>query len=352
MFELIKSLCALAGPVGQEGAVIDHMDGLWRGLGATTRRTRIGNLLATVPTDHAPDARKLVLVAHADELCYLVRSLHPGGFLYLANGQGWARTTDLRNAFTIGSRVTVLARSGPIPGVIASATGHVATLTLPDLTALTWDDFWVDTGLTREQLRARGVTPGTRIVWDASTELWGDHVVGKALDDRVPLAVMTEVLRRIAHTRTSWAVTLAATVQEEIGTIGAFAVAANTAFDAAIILEIGNAGDIPTVSQHSMPLVLGGGPGLIHKDAIVHYDAALTRALETCAADHSIPIQHAVLGSFGSDGRAFIQADVPSAMVVFPARYTHSPFETGHMRDIAAMVDWLVAFVSDEMRGR
>ena len=69
-------------------------------------------------------------------------------FLFLANGQGWARTTDLRNAFTIGSRVKVLGRGGVIPGVIASATGHIASFTLPDFKELTWNDFWVDTGLT------------------------------------------------------------------------------------------------------------------------------------------------------------------------------------------------------------
>lgn len=43
-------------------------------------------------------------------------------------------------------------------------------------------DFWVDTGLTRADLEARGVTPGTRVVWHAVTERFGEHVVGKALD--------------------------------------------------------------------------------------------------------------------------------------------------------------------------
>ena len=41
--------------------------------------------------------RKLILAAHADELCYLVHAIAPGGFLYLANGQAWERKTSLRN---------------------------------------------------------------------------------------------------------------------------------------------------------------------------------------------------------------------------------------------------------------
>jgi endoglucanase len=342
MFDLIRELTELVGPVGQEGIVLDHIEKLWGGLGAKTERTRVGNVLARV----GGKGKKLLIAAHGDELCYLVRAIDANGFLFLANGQGWARTTDLRNAFTIGSRVKVLARGGVIPGVIASATGHIASFTMPDFKELTWNDFWVDTGLSREELIARGVTPGTRLIWDSETVRWGDKVVGKALDDRVPLAVMTEMLRRVAPSNYTWDVTLACTVQEEVGTIGAYALAAKEDFDAAIIVEIGLAGDIPTVGEKALPLALGAGPGLIHKDSLIHYDYALTKAMEDCAATNNIPIQHAVFTSFGSDGRSFMQADVPSAMIVFPARYTHSPFEMGHLGDIEKMVDWLCAFVT------
>ena len=346
MFKRIKQLTEMVGPIGQEHAVLDFMQAEWAALGAVTRRSKTGNVLGRIAK---PGAKKLLIAAHADELCYLVRSISHDGFLFLANGQGWGRSTDLRNAFTIGSRVKVLGRNGIIPGVIGSAVGHLASIALHDLHELTWNDFWVDTGLSRAELQARGVTPGTRIIWDAETVQWGDKVVGKALDDRVPLAVMSEMLRRVPPDKFAWDVTLACTVQEEIGTVGAAALAAHALasgeqFDAAIILEIGMAGDIPSVGELSMPLRLGYGPGLIHKDSLIHYDYALTKALEDCAAAHHIPIQHAVFGSFGSDGRAFTQADIPSAMMVFPARYTHSPFEMGHLRDIALMVDWLAAF--------
>jgi putative aminopeptidase FrvX len=341
MFELIKELTELAGPVGQEQIVLDRVETLWRDLGLTPMRTRTGNVLAQAGGE-GPD---VLLVSHVDELAYLVRAIDPDGFLWLANGQAWTRTTSLRNAFTIGQRVKVLARSGVIPGVIATATGHLASLALPDLNELTWRDFWVDTGLSREELAARGVTPGTRVIWDATTERFGPHVVGKALDDRALLAVMTEVARRVPAAEFGCRLTLAATVQEEIGLIGASALGAHHAFDAAVVLEIGLAGDIPGVPEDMMPLRLGGGPVLIHKDALVHYDYGVTRALEQAAAEAEIVIQHAVFGSFGSDGAAMMRADIPAAMVAFPARYTHTPFETGHLGDIESLVEWLAAFV-------
>ncbi len=341
MFELIKELTGLVGPVGQEGVVLDRTAELWAAAGATITRTRTGNVLGRVGNQ----GPKLLLAAHADELCYLVRSIDPLGFLWLAGGQSWTRTVGLRNSFTIGQRVKVLARSGIIPGYIGTTTGHLATLVLPEPAELTWDDFWVETGLSREQLLARGVTPGTRVIWDAPTERLGQHVVGKALDDRVPIAVLTEVLRRTPVDELRWQVTCACTVQEEIGLVGAAATTAREEFDAAIAVEIGLAGDIPGVAMRTMPTFLGGGPILVHKDALVHYDYQLTRSLEETAHEAGIRIQHAVFGSFGSDGAEFMRADIPSALVAFPARYTHTPFETGHLGDIEDLVDWLCAFV-------
>jgi putative aminopeptidase FrvX len=340
MFELIKELSEIAGPIGQEHAVLDAVERLWQMDGVTLQRTRIGNLLA-----HRPgEGPHILMAAHADELCYLVRAIHPDGFLWLANGQAWQRTNSARNLFTIGQRVKILGRQLQLPGIIATTTGHLASLALPEPGEWTWRDFWVETGLSTDELAAAGVTPGTRVVWDAPTSQFGPLVVGKALDDRALLAILTEVLQRLSGETLPCRLTVAATVQEEIGLVGATALSAHHPFDAAIALEIGLAGDIPGVSGDMMPLRLGAGPALVHKDALVHYDHRVTAALEQAAHDADIPIQHAVFGSFGSDGAAFMKADIPAALMAFPARYTHTPFETAHLDDIEAMVDWLCAF--------
>lgn len=350
MFDLIKELTELSGPIGQESIVLDRISEIWRAAGATVSRTRIGNVFAQAG---GGGRTRLLIAAHADELCYLVRAIHPDGFLWLANGQAWQRTTGLRNAFTIGQRVRVLGRHETVPGVIGAATGHLASLALPEPNELNWQDFWVDTGYTREELFAKGVTPGTRVIWDATTERFGPNIVGKALDDRVLLAVQTELLRRVPSDAMRCRLTLAATVQEEIGLVGASALAAREQFDAAIALEIGLAADVPGVQDNMMPVRLGGGPLLVHKDAMVHYDHRLTSTLERIAADAGIAIQHAVFGSFGSDGAELMRADIPTSLIAFPARYTHTPFEMANYGDIEAMVEWLAAFVSraDDLLG-
>ena len=65
MFELIKRLCELTGPSGQEGPVLAEVERLWREAGLTTERTRTGTLIGRA----GGQGRKVLLLAHADELC-------------------------------------------------------------------------------------------------------------------------------------------------------------------------------------------------------------------------------------------------------------------------------------------
>jgi len=342
VFELIKRFSELTGPTAEEEPVLSAADQIWRNAGLATERSAVGNLIGRVGSG----GRRVLLVAHADELCYLVRSIDSHGYLWLANGQAWSRTLNSRDWFTVGQRVRVLARSGELPGVIASVTGHVASLRLPEPREMTWDDLWVDTGLTRVELLALGVTPGTRVIWDATCERIGAQFMGKALDDRGGVAVLCEVVQRVASAQLNCSLTVACSVQEEIGVAGADALGAREQWDAAIVVESGLAGDVPRVGELALPIRLGGGPILVHKDSLVHYHHGLTAELEHLAGTIGMPLQHAVFGSFGSDGSALMKSGTPAALLAFPTRYTHTPFEMGNMRDIEGMVHLLVAFVT------
>ena len=130
LFSFIKELTELVGPVGQEGVVLDHVEALWRADGMATERTRIGNVVGRA----GGAGRKLLLIAHADELCYLVRSIDEHGFLWLANGQVWERKTSLRNWFAVGQPVHVLAHDWGSAGMWeylsrSGASDHVASFT-------------------------------------------------------------------------------------------------------------------------------------------------------------------------------------------------------------------------------
>jgi endoglucanase len=136
---------------------------------------------------------------------------------------------------------------------------------------------------------------------------------------------------------------IASTVQEEIRMLGAGSL---RDFDLGIAVDVGLVGDIPGVSRLEMPAALGGGPILVHKDSGVRYDKDLTFALARVAADEGIAVQHAAFQSYFSDGSAMINNGIPTALVCFPARYTHSPVETVREQDLEDTVRLLVAFLS------
>ena len=55
---------------------------------------------------------------------------------------------------------------------------------------------------------------------------------------------------------------------------------------------------------------------------------------------------HLVLLNFASDGKALIGNDVPSVLLCYPTRYTHSPIETIDVTDLLGVLRLLETFVT------
>src|SRR5579884_1802404 len=282
MFELVKRLTELTGPTGYEDEVQAWVADAWRERGLRVERTPIGNLMARV----GGTGPKLLIGAHADEICFRVKSVDEQGFVWLTAGRGMGEQR-LPEPVPLGLVAEILTEACVVRGTFVTVTGHVMTRQQrgrPERHGRDWMDFYVDIG---------------------------------------------------ARTRAD---------AEQIGLIGARSVAAG--FDLGVIVEVGLAGDIPLVDRRQMPVSLGAGPIVVHKDMSLPYSAAPTRALIQVARAAGIPFQHAVFQNFASDGREWIQEGVPTAMVAFPCRYTHSPNETVDESDLARTVDLLRAFVT------
>ena len=88
---------------------------------------------------------------------------------------------------------------------------------------------------------------------------------------------MITLAKLIAGDDLAYDVYMSSTVQDEIGLVGASAFAFEDAFDIALSLDIGLAGDIPRIEPGRMPISLGEGPILVHKDGRIHYDHLILR---------------------------------------------------------------------------
>ena len=197
-------------------------------------------------------------------------------------------------------------------------------------------------------LRERGIHVGTRMVWDPGIQRVGRLLVGKAMDDRLGVAVLVELSRRLAERKPRFDITLALTVQEEIGMVGASSLARDgRTYDVGFIIDNGLAGDIPTVSEEHMPVRLGGGPALVHRDSSVHYSRRLIGELRAVAEKHEIPVQDVVLYHYSSDGAHLVRQGMETLLVAPPIRYSHSPFEAVDPRDVESAVRLFEAYLTE-----
>jgi putative aminopeptidase FrvX len=344
LFELTKTLTDMLGPTGYEDRVQDWLEKAWQDRGCETHRSKVGNLFARV----GGEGPKLLVAAHADEISFRVKSVDENGHMHLTSGTGGSELSPPHFAF-VAQPCMVLTPKGDVPGTVGTTTGHVMTLEQRSANRIDWKDIFLDIGArSRDEALAWGVHVGCPVVAATKTHRVGHNIVGKAMDDRASLAIMTALLEQLERQNLQFELWFASTVQEEVGLVGAGSV---RDFDLAIAMEVGLAGDIPTVSELHIPASLGGGPILGHKDAAVHYDARLLRQLTAVAEKADIPVQHLVFLQFSSDGKMFIANDIPTAMLAYPTRYTHSPIETVDERDLQATLKLLNAFVTTPYAG-
>jgi endoglucanase len=188
VYALVKELTELPGPTGHEDAVQDWIEERWSGFAQEVRRTKVNNILARA----GGSGPRLVLVAHADEICLMVKSISDEGFLHL-----WPYYSDQLGRpprwFTpINQPALDLTSDESIPGVLATASGHVVGGRNSQKEQLDWNDWFVDVGTrSRDETEQLGIAPGARVIWNPTTRRIRQNITGKAMDDRAALAVAT-----------------------------------------------------------------------------------------------------------------------------------------------------------------
>ena len=265
----------------------------------------------------------VMLAAHMDEIGFLVKSVTKEGFLKFVTLGGWWEQVML------GQRVTVMSPKGDIPGVIGSKPPHVLSAE-ERKKMVTKKEMYIDIGAAdkKDVEETMGVTPGVPVVpFTPFTPMANpDLLVGKAWDDRVGCAVVTDVLRKlgtIKHPNTVFGV---GTVQEEVGCRGAKTSADVIGPHVAIAVDTCIAGDTPGMSEDQASAKLGAGVAVCIYDAsMIPHVRLRDFVLETAKAS-GIPYQLEFSEGGGTDGgRIHLHAQgVPSIVLSVPTRYIHS----------------------------
>jgi endoglucanase len=349
ILELVRSYCAVHGPAGHEAQMAAHVRDRWTSLGVEATIDPMGNVVGAV----GGSGPRTLVQAHLDEIGFVVRKITDGGFLLLDVAEG-RRREPIARRFAVGQRAVVLGREGvATEGIFAAASGHIVSreqLASPDLYVT---DIFVDLGVdSRQAAEALGVHVGAAVVWQGHTSQIGNKIVAKALDDRLMLAIIDLFLQTIDRSQLAVELHLAATVQEENGFHGARGLAASSAFDQAVALDVGLVGDIPTVDRDEIDNALGRGPIVVHKDQQIVYSRDVVWRLCDAADRAGVEVQHGVFPNYGSDGIALIDGGIPTGLLSTPVRYTHTAVETAALSDVRATVKLLAELCAPDAAAR
>jgi endoglucanase len=336
-FDLLRELTEASGVPGYEDRVREIVR---RELAESTDHVETDAMGNVVGTREGESAYAVVVAAHMDEIGFMVRHVTEEGFLQVDALGGWDPRV-LR-----AQRVTVHTADGDLPGVIGSLPPHLQDVVdEPALEAVT--DVYIDPGLDADEAADR-VDVGDLVTLDQTTRVVGEHVTGKALDDRVCVFAMLEAARRLSSPAVT--VHFVATVQEEVGLRGAQAVGVDLAPDLGIALDVTVANDVPGVESGDQVTRLGGGVAVKLKDSSVITSPKVVRRLREVADDAAIDHQLEVLPAGGTDTGKLQSAGgaTPVGAISVPTRYLHTVTESAHGDDITGAIELLTAFLETE----
>ena len=167
---------------------------------------------------------------------------------------------------------------------------------------------------------------GDRATFATRFETWGPSLVGKALDDRLGVATLIELVK---HAPENIELLAAFTVQEENGLRGARVAAYSMQPDMAFVLDSTPANDLPVWDDEENArynVRLNHGPAIYRMDAYTLSDPRLIDYLAKMGDEYDIPYQYRQPGKGGTDAGSIHKqrGGIPSVSISVPGRYAHT----------------------------
>lgn len=338
LFHTIHELVMLHSPSGAESQIDEFLMNQFDALDVSAWIDEAGNAIAKIPGRDS--SRSLAITAHKDEIGGIVKAVRPNGRLDVRKLGGsfpWVYGEGV---------VDILGDRQTLSGILSFGSRHVShespQKAQQDHQPLRWEDAWVETKCTGDELASAGIRPGTRVVVGQHRKRpfrLNDYIASYTLDNKASVAI----LLNLAETLTNPAVDtyLVASSKEEVGAVGALYFTQRQQLNALIALEI-----CPVSTEY--PIEEGSVPVLLSQDGYGLYDEGLNQELRRVSDQHEIPLQLAAISGFGSDGSiAMKNGHVGRAACLgFPTQNTHG-YEIAHLGAIANCITLLNAYCKD-----
>jgi putative aminopeptidase FrvX len=335
--DLLKSLLATPTPSGWELNGLSQLAAYLKPHVPNLSYDLHGNLRAVL-NPSAP--LRVMIEGHCDEIGFMVQYVDDQGFLYMTALGG------VTIPLLAGERIVIQGRKGPVNGVFGVRPPHLMKPSEREKVApqeLT--DIAVDIGAANKTEAMEWVELGSPAVIDAGWRpLAGTRVSCRGFDNRIGAFIVTEAMRRLAGPALPIAVHMVASVQEELGLVGATTAAFDVQPHAGICVDVGFASDTPGNDKKLVgDIALGKGPIVCFGPT---YNPKLHALIERSAADQAIPIQRQVRAR-GSSTNAWAirlaRSGAAAGLISIPLRYMHSAVETLCLSDVEQSIALLCA---------
>jgi tetrahedral aminopeptidase len=336
-FSLLTRLTRTPGVSGREELVRKLVADELAAMTSDITIDPMGSLITHLPGK----GPRVVLMAHMDEIGFLVSKIEDGGFVRVMPVGG----IDPR---VFGAQKVIVHGRQDLPGIVGSIPPHLLKQAdgADRKEALPIEESFIDLGLDPDQVDAV-VRIGDPVTF--GTEGWETDraVFAKALDDRVGLFVMIQAARQAKQIDAD--LYLIASTQEEYGLRGAGPAAFGVAPHIALVLEGTVASDTPGLKlpANLLPTAQGKGPEIRLSDARMLSDRPLADFLARMATAANIPHQ-VIVKKTGSTDAAAIQtaaAGIKTLALSVPVRYIHAPTGMVRKEDIRHTIDLAAAFL-------
>lgn len=332
----LAHLTEQTGVSGYEGRMGDLIGEVFAPYVDEIRKDALQNLIA-LKKGVGENCPSIMLAAHMDEIGLIVTQIDDKGFLRVAGVGGVDERTLLAQEVTVHGKEDLYGIVGAKPPHLQEANEKTKSVKMEKL--------YVDCGLPVERLKEL-VSVGDMITVNREfTQLHNKRAAAKAMDDRAGVAMILEVFKELQYLKHSIDVYGVATVQEEVGTRGAFTSTYGIMPDLGIAIDVGH-GHMPDILREEDTLELGEGSG-IALGPQVH--PKILAKLKELAEELDIPYQLEISTSpQGTDAFAMqvAQSGVPTALISIPLRYMHTSVETLDLKDITTAARLIANFIA------
>ncbi|WP_144864464.1 M20/M25/M40 family metallo-hydrolase [Hyella patelloides] len=335
LFTTIEELVLQHSPSGVETEVDRLLMAKFQSLGVETWQDRAGNIIAKIEGQNSEKA--VAITGHKDEIGAIVKSIENNGRIQVRRLGGsfpWIYGEGVVDI--IGDRKT-------IHGILSFGSRHVShespQRAQQEDTPVVWEDSWVETKCTPEELEQAGIRPGSRVLVGKHRKKpfrLKDYIASYTLDNKASVAILLALAQYLKQPVVD--VYLVASAKEEVGAIGALYFTQNQTLDALIALEI-----CPLSPEY--PIEEGATPVLLAQDSYGIYDEFLNQEIQQAAKKANTSIQYAAISGFGSDASIAMKFGhvARAACLGFPTQNTHG-YEIAHLGAIANCIRILISY--------